>query len=101
MLGDLLGALSTASATHVQETNAMKTITADPNFLDAIKQISEPTEIVDRDGKSIAAIYPHKLSDKPLVDLDTLRRLRDDSPRSEDVTTQQLLERLKSQGKLS
>ena len=76
----------------------MKPMTADPKFLEALNQISEPTEIVDGNGRSIAAIYPHKLADDPLVDLETLRRLRDESPRSGDMTTKQLLEFLHSQG---
>lgn len=79
----------------------MKIMTADSTFLNAIQQLSEPTEIVDAEGHLIAAIYPHVNSRRPFVDIDRLRQLRDECPRSADLSTRQLLEHLQSLGKTS
>ncbi len=74
----------------------MKTIMADPAFLSAIQKISEPTEIVDPNGHSVAAIYPMSLSAVPRVDLDLVRKASRESVSSGDVTTDQLLGGLRS-----
>jgi hypothetical protein len=81
----------------------MKTITADPALLSAIKQISEPTEIIDNEGNRLATVYPQfPAADDDLIefakknfDLDKARRIVGEQHGC-GVTTPELLERLRS-----
>ena len=81
----------------------MKTITADPALLSAIKQISEPTEIIDNDGNRLATVYPQFPSaDDDLIefakkhfDLDKARQIVSEQ-HERGITTPELLERLRA-----
>ena len=81
----------------------MKTITADPALLSAIKQISESTEIIDNDGNRLATVYPQSPNGnddliefaKKNFDLNKARRIVCEQ-HGRGITTPELLERLRS-----
>jgi hypothetical protein len=81
----------------------MKTMTADPALLSAIKRISEPTEIIDGDGNRIATVYPRlPVADDDLLafakktfDLDKARRIVNEQ-HDRGITTPELLAHLRS-----
>jgi len=81
----------------------MKTMTADPVLLNAIKRICEPTEIIDGDGNRIATIFPQMTVSaddllafaKKTFDLDKTRQILSEQ-QGRGITTPELLEHLRS-----
>jgi hypothetical protein len=78
----------------------MKTVTADAMLLNAMKLISEPTEVLDQEGRIVATVYPSPRDSDDFMDrigevfdFEELRRLKG-TDRENDRSTAEVLMRL-------